>query len=235
MRILRLILALAFFILLPLSFAIDSDKDGTDDSADKYPFDFDNDGMPDDWEIRNGLRYDIVDSNYDNDNDGLSNVEEYILGTDPNSADSDGDSVNDYNEKQDGTDPLKKDRIAWALVIVPIIIILFVVGLFFFEKYHLDVILKEKFGKYFVKKEKDAAEKKKASYEQPRIELKSVAQMQKEKEVQKQKFIGAFGNVQQSKRVPARSETLKKESVVIKQEAKEKSNKDVFERLKGIR
>jgi hypothetical protein len=45
-------------------------------------------------------------SSSDSDGDGLHNLAEFILGTNPNKADSDGDGVQDGVEIQDGTDPL---------------------------------------------------------------------------------------------------------------------------------
>ena len=67
---------------------MDSDRDGIPDSEDNNPYDFDNDGMPNSWEIKNKLRYDIDDSRQDPDRDGLSNLIEYQLGTDPHTADN---------------------------------------------------------------------------------------------------------------------------------------------------
>ncbi|MGC8744091.1 MAG: lamin tail domain-containing protein [Verrucomicrobiia bacterium] len=46
--------------------------------------DSDNDGMPDDWEIANGLNPNQNDASQDHDNDGMSNLAEYIAGTNPN-------------------------------------------------------------------------------------------------------------------------------------------------------
>jgi PKD repeat protein len=61
--------------------AVDSDGDGT---PDYYDEDDDNDGIPDWWEIAYGLkRRDSSDAEEDADRDGLSNREEYILGTNP--------------------------------------------------------------------------------------------------------------------------------------------------------
>ena len=74
-----------------------------------YP-DSDGDGMPDEWEIDNGL--DPMDGTGDNgadgdpDNDGLTNMEEYSLGTDPDDADSDNDGMPDGWEVEHGLDPL---------------------------------------------------------------------------------------------------------------------------------
>jgi predicted small lipoprotein YifL len=48
--------------------------------------------------------------NVDTDKDGLTDVEEKQLGTDPNKADTDGDGLSDYDEvKKWKTDPLKTD------------------------------------------------------------------------------------------------------------------------------
>ncbi len=45
--------------------------------------DSDNDGMPDDWEALHGLVVGVNDSGGDPDDDGMTNVEEYQAGTDP--------------------------------------------------------------------------------------------------------------------------------------------------------
>ncbi|MCX7872731.1 MAG: lamin tail domain-containing protein [Verrucomicrobiae bacterium] len=50
--------------------------------------DSDNDGMPDDWEIANGLRPDVDDANEDKDGDGMSNIAEFIAGTNPSDKNS---------------------------------------------------------------------------------------------------------------------------------------------------
>ena len=62
-------------------------------------FDTDLDGLPDSWERLHGYHphlKDLIDS--DDDNDGLSLIEEYTEGTDPWSEDSDGDGFNDGTE-----------------------------------------------------------------------------------------------------------------------------------------
>ncbi len=48
--------------------------------------DADNDGMPDAWELTNGLLPNINDANLDADGDGMTNLDEFNAGTDPQSA-----------------------------------------------------------------------------------------------------------------------------------------------------
>lgn len=48
-----------------------------------YTGDADGDGMPDAWETQFALLLHSVDGNLDSDNDGLTNLEEYQVGTDP--------------------------------------------------------------------------------------------------------------------------------------------------------
>jgi parallel beta-helix repeat protein len=66
----------------------DSDKDGIADCNDDYPFDYDNDGMPDEWEEQYGLDPYVNDADEDADGDGYSNLEEYRRRTIPNDAQS---------------------------------------------------------------------------------------------------------------------------------------------------
>jgi hypothetical protein len=62
--------------------------------------DWDADGIPDDWEIRYGLNPWANDANLDSDGDGLTNLEEYELGTDPFNPDTDGDGILDGDESR---------------------------------------------------------------------------------------------------------------------------------------
>ncbi len=77
--------------------------------------DKDGDGIPDDYELGNGLNpNDPIDAAEDQDEDGLSALEEFGLGTDPRNPDSDGDGINDGEEVTLGadgfvTDPLSAD------------------------------------------------------------------------------------------------------------------------------
>ena len=72
------------------------------------PFlDNDNDGMSDYWEYRYGLDFNNPnDASTDVDFDGLTNREEFVLGTDPQSADTDNDGLADGWEVLFNYDPL---------------------------------------------------------------------------------------------------------------------------------
>jgi len=60
----------------------DYDGDGEGDACDD---DDDNDGMPDSYEIKNGLNpFNAKDANRDADGDDFTNLEEYLAGSDPN-------------------------------------------------------------------------------------------------------------------------------------------------------
>ena len=93
----------------------DTDNDGLDDSyeydagLDPCHPDTDRDGLPDGWEVDHGLDPDCATgddgTDGDPDNDGLSNVDEYQNGCDPQEPDTDGDGVNDGVEVGQGSDP----------------------------------------------------------------------------------------------------------------------------------
>lgn len=70
------------------------------------PSDSDSDGIPDYWlDIFFQLKETGNIANGDNDEDGLNNLQEYQLGTDPLNKDSDGDNVFDNIELQNSLDP----------------------------------------------------------------------------------------------------------------------------------
>ncbi|MHA3772864.1 protein-arginine deiminase family protein [Verrucomicrobiota bacterium sgz303538] len=72
--------------------------------------DNDGDGMSNDWEVYYGLDpADSTDATDDLDGDELSNLQEYLAGTNPTQVDSDGDGMWDGWEVQYGLNPLVND------------------------------------------------------------------------------------------------------------------------------
>lgn len=101
----------------------DSDLDGLLDGQEPNPTgngdgdglvnvldpDQDNDGLPDGIEVRICGNPTCATPTADNDGDGLSNLDEVGLGTDPARADTDGDGLTDSAEVLGGTDPVDPD------------------------------------------------------------------------------------------------------------------------------
>ncbi len=74
--------------------------------------DTDSDGMPDWWELKNGLDLtDPSDASLDPDGDGISNLDEFRNGSSPHSADTDLDGMPDAWEIANGTCPFLDDAI----------------------------------------------------------------------------------------------------------------------------
>ncbi len=100
---------------------IDSDGDGLSDGEEKVYLtrindpDSDGDGMPDGWEFAHFTRGFYLDSNIndaanDPDNDGLTNLEEFQMLTNPVKSDTDDDGINDGDEVNTHfTNPLRPD------------------------------------------------------------------------------------------------------------------------------
>lgn len=89
------------------------------------PSDQDDDCLPDAWEAEFGLSTtdngllsrSLEGERGDFDSDNLSNLEEYLLGTDPTLADTDGDGLNDFEEARIlRTDPTVSDTTPEVLV-----------------------------------------------------------------------------------------------------------------------
>ncbi len=93
----------------------DTDSDGLDDYTEFYGStnatnsDSDYDGMPDGYEVNNGLNPLVNDSHLDLDSDSLENFFEYTLGTMVNDEDTDGDLMNDGYEYNYGLDYFQDD------------------------------------------------------------------------------------------------------------------------------
>jgi parallel beta-helix repeat protein len=72
--------------------------------------DYDDDGMPNDWERKYGLdENNSKDGFIDWDNDGLNNFQEFFRNTDPLNSDTDSDGLVDGYEIKIGTDPTDND------------------------------------------------------------------------------------------------------------------------------
>ena len=88
--------------------AADTDADGLSDGQEALigtspaKADTDGDGLPDGWEVQHGLNPLSADGNDgdagDPDGDGVDNLNEYELSTDPNQPDTDGDGLSDGEE-----------------------------------------------------------------------------------------------------------------------------------------
>lgn len=69
--------------------------------------DVDNDGMPNDYEVRNGLNPNFAgDAAQDADFDGLTNLQEFQGGTTPRDPDTDRDGISDGPNDPDGSGPI---------------------------------------------------------------------------------------------------------------------------------
>jgi len=97
----------------PISPLTDTDSDGLPDITDS---DDDNDGLPDNFEINNALdSLNSADASLDYDNDGLTNLAEYSLGTNLYKKDTDNDGIPDNWEVQYNLNPLSANDAALDL------------------------------------------------------------------------------------------------------------------------
>jgi chitodextrinase len=71
--------------------------------------DADHDGLDDAWEVAHGLNINENDRAGDVDGDGIPNLREQILGSNPGAFDSDSDGLSDGQELANGTNPLMSD------------------------------------------------------------------------------------------------------------------------------
>ncbi len=99
------IVSASFFV------AADSSTSNSIEIHVRLPDDADDDGMTDAFEDLHGLdKNDPADAELDSDGDGLSNLEEFEKGSDPNSTDTDGDGFSDSEEVSLEMDPATPDE-----------------------------------------------------------------------------------------------------------------------------
>ncbi len=119
----------------------DNDKDKKGDACDD---DDDNDGMTDEWEKKYGLNpLSAADASLDKDEDGLTNLQEFQLQTNPENTDSDGDGHSDSKEVAKGTNPnsAKSKPGMNRLVLILIWLLIFltaavVIGFYYYRRFN---------------------------------------------------------------------------------------------------
>ncbi len=93
--------------------------------------DTDNDGLLDDWEMDHFGNLDQSPGN-DTDQDGLSNLEEFNIGTDPNDPDTDGDGMKDGDDPNPLVPKESAGIDAMLYIIIAIIAVVVIVVLLWF-------------------------------------------------------------------------------------------------------
>jgi len=196
--------------------------------------DIDGDGIPDEWELDNGLDpSDPSDATLDFDNDGIINIREYTLGTNPNRADSDGDGTSDREEIELDTlptDPVSKPGGIGGLLIWTVVIIMILGAGSYAVYYYKDYFIKpeamepirQSFIGAFIPQQKPAP--KKVSNKTNVHEI--VKKRREQKEEKREKLFEAFGkkiNFGKASTSPKKGKNIDK-----------KPQHDVFSKLKNL-
>ncbi|MBI2208022.1 hypothetical protein HYU50_00850 [Candidatus Woesearchaeota archaeon] len=203
--------------------------------AEKEEKDTDKDGIPDKWELQQGLDpNDPSDAEADFDKDGLTNLQEYTYRTDPNNADTDGDGASDKKEIDKGTDPLdplSKPKGIFGTIILILVLIAILIGGSYGAYYYY---------KNYANKPKPAA----AQVIMPRFmqrrplppakkPIEAFKRREEEKEGERQKLFEAFEGGKGQKQTEKQLISKPKENIAEKAPPKHEKE-DVFARLKLI-
>jgi len=191
--------------------------------------DTDNDGIPDEWEIKNGLNAnDASDPNLDFDDDGLANIQEYTLRTNPNNADSDGDGTSDKEEVEKDTSPIdpvsRPGGIGGLLIWAIVLIILFGAGSYaiYYYKDYLTAFISPNTKEPIYQTGIPAKYRPTQVLRKPQVETdvrEIVKERREEKERKRSKILEAFSSGQKSEDKPI---------------TEGKQKEDVFSELKHI-
>ncbi len=213
--------------------------------------DTDGDGMPDDWEIQNGLNpNDPNDAELDNDNDDITNLEEYNLiktygrSTDPNNPDTDGDDFSDKIEIDKGTNPLDpEDYTKTSGIKIVLFIAAFVVLLSGFGYLAYVAIQKRREREFGLPRQREMPQRRiqpMIPQQQPRQVLpqigegarvgEAIKKLQEQKEIERKRLFEAFGkedsNASEFRSKRTRSQLTEKPKAEEKEVKKEKKTEE---------
>lgn len=230
--------------------ANDLNCNGVPDEQETGAKDTDGDGLPDEWEIENGLNpNDPSDASLDSDNDGLTNIEEYNMqgtygkSTNPNKADTDEDGFTDKEEIDKGTnpvDPADFPKSSFGKIIAYMLgTIILLAGLGYLgyravqkrKEQKLEMpVQRGAFAPIVKQPEKQIAVKR----EEAKIK-EAFKKREEERANEREKLFEAFGKGERKEIKPAeKAETKKQAAKPIKKSQQKKPKEEVFARLKEI-